>query len=188
MILLETWGFDLVYGFLSVVVAHASTKSFNAMSQDFLLSRYFDSETESARFVVVYNLQIHVIQTCAAFLVGAFYFQWADFVFGASGWNVFYWASVGVTLNARWLLEHFFRVEFDNFNLDKNFAYKMVSVVFAFFFIHVLEVDQTVTKVEWVAYFILLLSALYINSLQTEVQQQSADIEQARYSFNSANM
>lgn len=95
---------------------------------------------------------------------------------------------VGMVLNARWLLEYFFKIEFDNFNLERNFAYKLLTIVFAYFFMNVLNIEQKVTNVEWVAYFVLLLSALYINSLQYDIKNYNDDVEQARGSFTSANM
>lgn len=147
-----------------------------------------DSETEDDKFIVVYNLHIYVIQATFAFAIGLFEFNWIDFVFCVSWQDFLYWIAVGFIINVRWLLEHFFNVEFDNFNLEKNFAYKLLSIVFAHFFINLLNVQEIVSNIEWIAYFVLLLSALYINSLQHDIEAEHNVMEQARKSFNSGSM
>lgn len=86
------------------------------------------------------------------------------------------------------MFEHFLKVEFDNFNLDKNFSYKLISIIFAHFLVNLLNVTQYVDSVEWISYFILLLCSLYINSLQYDMEIQNVDFEQLRPSIYSVSM
>lgn len=172
---------------LYVIIASLCSKYFTKVSQNFIVSKCYESTDQNEKFVVVYNLHIFIVLVAFTLIPGFYTFAFRDFFFEFSFTTIVYWLLVGLVVNMRWLLEHFFRVEFDNFNLDKNFSYKLISVVFAHFLANLLQTHQLVTNVEWISFFVLLLCSLYINSLQYEMQIQNVDFEQFRPSIYSLN-
>lgn len=182
------YGWRTVFGIVHVIVASLCSKYFNKVSQNFIISKCYESTDENEKFVVIYNFHVFAIQSLFSFLLGLYYFELKNYFFDLSFTSLCYWFVVGLIINMRWMFEHFLKVEFDNFNLDKNFSYKLISIIFAHFLVNLLNVTQYVDSVEWISYFILLLCSLYINSLQYDMEIQNVDFEQLRPSIYSVSM
>ena len=176
----KKFGFNIVLGFLYVIFSLICNKAYIFFSLEFFEEHSYQVDYNKEEFVMNYNVHIYITTALVIFVLGFKFFFFKNYFFDLSIFQVFFWLLISCISNLRWIMELKLKVQFDNFNLEKNFSYKFLMVIFSHFLMQLLKENQYVGPLEWVAYFFLLIYSLQMNSIKRDLDVVNLELNTSR--------
>lgn len=180
------FGYLLFLGFFFVIFSLVCNKAYIYFSLEFFEEHSYQVDYNKEEFVMNYNVHIYITTAFVIFFLGFKCFYIKNYFFDLSLFQIFFWLIISCISNLRWIMELKLKVQFDNFNLEKNFSYKFLMVIFSHFLMQLLKENQYVGPLEWIAYFFLLIYSLQMNSIKQDLDVMSVELNNSyRMSFQS---